>query len=385
MRALFTCQGLVSHFHPLVPFARAMADAGHEVAFASPAPLTPTIERSGFRAFPSGLAKPTAELFPEVVALRGREEMAFMVGRIRPAQAAAMVSDLLGVMEQWRPDLLVREGGEFGGCIAAERLGIPYAVVEILASGMSDERRSLLSAGLASVLADHGLPPDPELRILDRQLVLSPFPPTYRQADGLGTASRRHAIRPMPFDQSGDERLPVWARALPERPTVFLTLGTAPQFNGHTAIFRAFIDGLADAPVNLVVAVGRNNDPDRFGPTPSNVRIERYIPQTLLFSRCDLIICHAGSGTIMAALSHGLPLVLVPIGADQPENARRCAALGLALVANEDTLTPSTARAAVFEALDDPSYRSKARDLRAESEALPGPEHAVTLLEQLVG
>jgi MGT family glycosyltransferase len=133
------------------------------------------------------------------------------------------------------------------------------------------------------------------------------------------------------------------------------------------------------------VAIGRNNDPDRFGPMPSNVRIERYIPQTLLFSRCDLIICHAGSGTVMAALSHGLPLVLVPIGADQPENARRCAALGLALLANEDTLTPSIARATVFEALDDPSYRSKARDLQAEIEALPGPEQAVTLLEQLVG
>jgi UDP:flavonoid glycosyltransferase YjiC (YdhE family) len=385
MRAPFTCQGLISHFHPLVPFARAMADAGHEVAFASPTPLIPTIERSGFRAFSSGLAKPTAELSPEVIALRGREEMAFTAGRIRPAQAAAMVSDLLGVTDQWRPDLLVREGGEFGGCIAAERLGIPYAVVEILASGMSDERRSFLSAGLASVLADHGLPPDPGLRILDRQLVLSPFPPSYRQAENLATTVRRYAIRPTPFDQSGDERLPVWAQTLPERPTVFLTLGTAPQFNGRIGIFRAFIDGLADAPVNLLVAIGRNNDPDRFGAMPSNVRIERYIPQTLLFSRCDLIICHAGSGTIMAALSHGLPLVLVPIAADQPENARRCAALGLSLLLNEDALSPSTARAAVLEALDDPSYRSRARDLRAEIEALPWPEHAVTLLEQLIG
>jgi len=84
------------------------------------------------------------------------------------------------------------------------------------------------------------------------------------------------------------------------------------------------------------VALGRNNDPADYGPLPSNVRIERYIPQTLVFSRCDLLVCHAGSGSVMAAMTHGLPLVLVPIGADQPPNARRCADLGVAHQASSE-------------------------------------------------
>jgi MGT family glycosyltransferase len=384
MRVLFTSSPDTGHLHPLVPIARAMVDAGHEVAFATPAPFAPTVERSGFRVFPAGMTKTIAEAFPEHLALRGRAETEFMLRCVRPAQAAAMVRGLQGVMAGWRPDLLVREGSEFGGCIAARHAGIPYAVVEVLATGFGEDRRSFLSAGLAGLLAEYGLPPDPELGMLDRQLVLSPFPPSYRQADDQEVASLRHAIRPTPFDQSGEERLPAWAAELAARPIVYLTLGTVPQFNARPKVFRAFIEGLADEPLNLIIAVGRNNDPAEFGPAPPNVRIERYIPQTLVFPRCDLVVCHAGSGTVMAALVHGLPLVLTPFAADQPENARRCAALGLARVISDDAVDPSVARAAVLDVLGAPTYRRNAERLRADIEALPGPEHAVWLLEGLV-
>ena len=383
MRVLFTCQPALGHFHPLVPIARALESAGHEVAFATPAPFVPTVERSGFAGFSAGMAKPTAEAFPEVRALNGPEETAYMLGHVRPAQAAAMTSDLLGLIAAWRPGLLVRERGENGGCIAAERLGIPYAAVEVIAAGYDREALALLSDGLASVLAAHGLPPDPDLQIVERQAVISPFPPSYRGMTDQKLATPWLSIRPTPFDRSGDERLPAWVDGLPDRPNVYLTLGTSPLFNTRRAIFRAFIDGVADQSLNLIVAVGRNNEPEAFGPVPTNVRIERYIPQTLLFARCDLVICHAGSGTVMAALTHGLPLVLVPIGADQPQNARRCAALGLAHVVDADTLSPSVACAAVLDGLANPSYRRHAEELRAEIEELPGPEQAVAFLERL--
>jgi UDP:flavonoid glycosyltransferase YjiC (YdhE family) len=383
MRVLFTCQADASHFHPLVPIARAMAEAGHEVTFATPAPFVPTVERCGFQVFPAGMAQGVTDAFPEILGLRGHDELVLMAGRIRPAQAAVMARDLLSAMAQWRPHLIVREGSEYGGCIAAERLDIPYAAVEILASGLGDERRRLLGAGLASVLAEQGLPADPDLRMLERHFVLSPFPASYRESDAGAGATPRHAIRPTPFDQSGPERLPDWAGELPPRPTVFLTLGTVPQFNTRQSIFRAFIDGLANEPLNLLVAVGRNNDPADFGTLPPNVWIEQYIPQTLLFPRCDLVVCHAGSGTVMAALVHGLPLVLVPIAADQPQNARRCSALGLARIVDEETLDPAVARLAVADALENPAYRRSAERLRAEIDGLPGPEHAVKLLERL--
>ncbi|MGH2351831.1 MAG: glycosyltransferase [Chloroflexota bacterium] len=137
--------------------------------------------------------------------------------------------------------------------------------------------------------------------------------------------------------------------------------------------------------MNLILTVGRNQDPAQFGPQPAHVRIERYVPQTLLLPHCDLVLTHGGSGTVMAALIHGLPLVTVPISADQPENAARCAALGVGRVAAAADATAETIRHAVRTVLADPAYRRNAERLGDEISRLPGPDQAVPLLEQLAG
>jgi UDP:flavonoid glycosyltransferase YjiC (YdhE family) len=76
-------------------------------------------------------------------------------------------------------------------------------------------------------------------------------------------------------------------------------------------------------------------------------------------------------------------MVLIPIDADQPLNAQRCVALGAANAIPPGERTPDAIRDATRTILADPSYRTKAEEVAAETAALPGPEHAVTLLEQL--
>jgi UDP:flavonoid glycosyltransferase YjiC (YdhE family) len=111
------------------------------------------------------------------------------------------------------------------------------------------------------------------------------------------------------------------------RRRVCATLGRG--FNGRTPeLFHAILESLRDEPVNLILTVGRDEDPDGFESQPENVYIERYVSQSLLLSSCGLVITDAGFSTVMAALSPGLPMLAIPIGADQPINAQRCAALG---------------------------------------------------------
>ncbi len=107
------------------------------------------------------------------------------------------------------------------------------------------------------------------------------------------------------------------------------------------------------------------------------------MPQSLLFPRCDAVVCHGGTGTVMAVLGHGLPLVLAPVAADQPDNARRCEDLGVARVVPADGRTPEAFRDAVRAVLGDPNYRRNAGRLREEMAHQPGPEEAVGWLERL--
>jgi MGT family glycosyltransferase len=195
-------------------------------------------------------------------------------------------------------------------------------------------------------------------------------------------APTAHLLRPVPFSSSGDEPLPDWIESLSDRPLVYATLGTV--FNSRTpGLFEAIIDGLRDEPIELILTIGRDRDPTSFGRQPGNVHIERYIPQSLLLPHCDLVITHAGFSTVAAALSHGLPIVSIPIDADQPVNAERCVALGVAEVIGARRRTPEWIREATLKVLRNPSYRRNAARVRDQIAELPGPDHAATLLVRL--
>lgn len=120
------------------------------------------------------------------------------------------------------------------------------------------------------------------------------------------------------------------------------------------------------------------------GQQPSNVHVARYIPQSQILPRCDLLVTHGGHNTILAAINAGLPLVVVPLFSDQPDNARRCSELGLGRVIAPPNLNPEAVRDAVRAVIMEPSYRDNVYHLRVEMRALPRPDHGVRLLEQLV-
>ena len=86
---------------------------------------------------------------------------------------------------------------------------------------------------------------------------------------------------------------------------------------------------------------------------------------------------------MIGALAQGLPSVLIPMGADQPHNATRCVALGVAQTLDVIAATPADVRAAVTTLLSEPAYRRAAERVRDEIAALPGPDHALLLLERL--
>jgi UDP:flavonoid glycosyltransferase YjiC (YdhE family) len=381
MRVLLTTNPQSGHWHPLVPFAEALRAAGHEVAFASTPVACAAISALGFPCFPAG-----ADETPEDAQAR-RERQATHPGTDLSAASANLFAgvwaerrlpDLLAICAAWQPTILIGENLEFAGCIAAERQGLPHAAVQITAWRPWFHPR--LVAPLNRLRRSVGLPPDPDLTMLYRYLLLSPVPTSY-QDPSAPLPPTAYAVRHVAFDRSGEESLPAWVGELADRPVVYATMGTA--FNRVGSILETIVAGLRDEPITLIVTTGRDQDPVAFGLQPPHVHLERYVPQSLLFPRCDLVITHGGTGTVMTALSHGLPLVIVPVFSDQPDNARRCERLGVAKVIAPGDRTPEAFRDAVRAMLQDPSYRRNAEGLREEMAQLPGPEQVVGWLERL--
>lgn len=403
-RFLFCFAGGYGHFHPLAPLARGLEAAGHDVAFAVTPGMRSVVESAGFTVFP--LVGKLAE-DPEYQRIKARvrsmpsglDAELFNYTHVFCGVAPRLrAPELVAIARSWRPDMLIRDAAEYGAVIAAEHLGLPHAVVAFAAAlhTMTIFEREA-AAQLDPLRQQWGLPPDPSLASLYRYLYLAYSPPTFGLCDVSPVASQRPGIphtagdiplatrffRPDIFDNAGDERLPEWVAALPERPTIYVTLGTEiarePEF--YPSVPRTIIAGLRDAPVNLIVTLGRDGDPADFDPQPANAHIERYIPQSLLLPHCDLMVMHGGSNSLLAALDAGLPMVAIPLIADQFFNAHVLRELRLGQVVAHERLNPESIRGAVDDVLADPLYRDNVRRLQAEMRALPGQRRAVQLIE----
>ncbi|MFE9747363.1 glycosyltransferase [Saccharothrix saharensis] len=369
MRVLFTFIGGIGHFRPLVPLASAVVAAGHTVAVAAAPDRHEAVEAAGFAAVAVGPGRAErARVGPLLVPDRERDALELRDGFVRRG-AAERVPLYLDLFTRWRPDVVVCEEVDFGSVLAAEKLGLPHANAQVIASG-SFVRPDVVGEALGELRAGLGLPPDPDLVMLRRHLVISPFPPSFRDpAHPLpGTA---FPIRP-----------PVGPLGRSDRPTVYFTLGT--EFNTESGdLFARVLAGLGDLPVDVVATVGKHVDPATFGPQRPGVRVERFIPQDTVLPHCDLVVSHGGSGSVIGALAHGLPTVLLPMGADQPQNAEQCVRLGVGRELDPVAATPHDVRTAVAEVLADPGYRQAARRVREEMLDLPEPARAVPLLERL--
>jgi UDP:flavonoid glycosyltransferase YjiC (YdhE family) len=383
-RILFTFAGGSGHADPLVPVARAVEAAGHTVAFYGRRSAAVLLEAHGFTLFVDPAEPARANSDPTTIAPlleldMGREYRDLRDGfadRIARARAAGAL-ELCG---EWHPDLIVCDEVDFGCMIAAEHLGLPHATVLTNASG-SFVRPDNVTPPLDALRDELGLPPDPGLAMPGRHVVLSPFAPRFRDP-AFPLPPTAFSFRSDAGDLAEGGPGPPWLQRLADRPTIYVTLGTV--FNMESGdLFGRVLRGVRDLPIEVVMTVGRQIDPASFGPQPDNVHIERYIPQSVLLPHCDVVLHHGGSGSVTGALAHGLPMVVLPMGADQPLNADRCERLGVGVTLDAVRVTPTGVGNTALTVMDGTRYRRAAEGLRDEIAALPEVVEAVPLLERL--
>ena len=136
---------------------------------------------------------------------------------------------------------------------------------------------------------------------------------------------------------------------------------------------------------DVIMTTGQQRDPESLylGPLADNIRVESFVSHGALFPHTDVVITTGGAGTVLTALTAGVPLIVVPTGWDLPESAQRVAECGAGVRIDPKNCTAQSLRAAVDLLLSDLSYRENARRVGAALVRQGGPPHAADLLERL--
>jgi UDP:flavonoid glycosyltransferase YjiC (YdhE family) len=356
MKIVFASLPAYGHLYPLLPLAIACADAGHDVVVAAGEPFLDALPVRTARGIAEGVVlhdieQETFRNHPDLAP--GPEFAGYMFAETTVRHVAPVLRELF---DRERADLVVHEVMDIGAAVVAAERGI-----RAIAFGLGLWNPML--AGFYEIAsADPTLPGG----------YLDPMPPSVQNPGPL--PSSRRPIRSVPWAPE----MPAWQP--PSRRTVYVTLGTV-AFGAVEVLRRAVLETAAHD-VDVLVAVGPAGDPSLLGELPSNVRLERFVPQAAVFAHVDMVVHHGGAGTMLGALSAGLPQLVLPQGADQPFNAMAVQRSGAGLALRNEEQVPGAIESAVATLLTDGPHRATARTIAKEIAAMPSPAEVAANLTQ---
>jgi UDP:flavonoid glycosyltransferase YjiC (YdhE family) len=170
---------------------------------------------------------------------------------------------------------------------------------------------------------------------------------------------------------------------LPEGDDPLVLVAPSTSQDPDHRLLRAALEGLADEPVRVLATTNRR-PPDRPLPAPPNARVVDWVSYARTMPLCDVVVCHAGHGTLARALASGAPVVACPHAGDMAENAARIRWAGLGVSLPRRFQTPRGVRLAVRRLLGDPGYARRAALIRDWSERNDGAAIAADAVEALV-
>lgn len=375
MQVLFSCVPGHGHLNPMVPLAHELETKGCDVCFVTGGELASRVEALGFRCHPAGptlaAMQSNALADPGVRAVLDTEPWvaaaAIFGGRVQP-----VVEDLDGI--GLSPDLVIHDAMELAGPFIAARSGVPWVT-----HGIGPRWPVLVEEAIPSFVdpfwRDNGFEPVP-LGGLGHHAYVEICPPAVRSDNGRAD-NRVIECRSVPLEEPAT---PLATPADGARPYVYCTLGTFS--NSNAAVFRMLLEAVGSLDVDVLLTTGWGIGLQDLGAVPANVVVEEYVPQAQVLDRASLVVCHGGSGTMLAALGAGLPIVALPQGADQFVNAPWWERSGAVTVLQPPDLHAALIGSSISFALDSSAMRAAAEVIARDIAAMPSPsESADKLLE----
>jgi MGT family glycosyltransferase len=393
---------------------RAMVERGHDVRVLADRVLAPDVEATGAEHIPWERApqRPNLEPDTEIISDSGTKTPFQAFERVRDGAltgpAALFAADVRAELRRRPADVVVANFFVFGAQIAAEAEGVPFAflVANVLSfpgsgtpplgPGFKPARGPLGRARDAAInrmmarLFDKGLD---QLNAARREHGLEPRASVlenFQYADRLLLMTSRgfeyESFTPPPNVRIVGPRLadPAWAGdwSPPPGDDPLVLVGMSSTFMDQAAgALQRVATALGELPVRGLLTTGRAISPGAMD-APANVTVVERAPHSEVLRDASAVVTHGGHGTVIKALAAGLPVVVMPMGRDQLDNAARVEHHGAGLRLKPKA-SPERIAATVRRVLDEPSFAAGAERMAAAIAADTAEDQAVTELEAL--
>ncbi|WP_435122593.1 macrolide family glycosyltransferase [Amycolatopsis thermoflava] len=371
--ALFVNVADHGHVNPTLAVVSELVSRGWRVSYAVGADFVPQVRAAGAEAV----------VLPDVRDGSPPPEdlMAGVAMYHRDAEAALPVLEALDEA----PDVVAYDFVAFAGKVLARKLGLPMVQLspthalfpgwERIAFGVENLsdlpvyqrfQRFLDANGLGCSVEEFQAVDDPKVVFVPRAFQISPdlLGPEHTFAGpALGDRSFQGSWRP-PVGQ----------------PVLLVSLGSC--FTDQPDFFRACLDLAAGLGWHTVMAIGRHVDPASLGPVPDGVEIAPMVPQLDVLAAASAFVTHAGMGSLLEALYHGVPMVAVPQMAEQRLNAARLAELGLGVTLDRAEVSAQTLHNAVLRVSSDAGIAANVAGMREIVRACGGAAEAADVIEK---
>jgi UDP:flavonoid glycosyltransferase YjiC (YdhE family) len=362
MRLLFTSIGGLGHLLPLLPLAGAASAGGHSVLVSTPARNADRVRGRGLAWH--DLVAPTQDQWDKAheEAPTPEEAALEVFGRLNPTAALPGLEELV---REWRPDLVVSEGAEFAGGLAAERAGIPAVRVHP-GLVLGNHWEQTVEPPLSAVRGRLGLDSAGTGQRLSTAPQVSYFPREFDRGAEVGSVTR---VRRPGLPRPAEDR----------EPLVYVTFGSEiPNLPMFAPTVMSAVAAVRRTGCRVLLSVGAA-DPSQLGDL-TGVEVAAWVDQAAVLPRARAVIHHGGAGTTLDALAAGTPAVVVPFFADQPMNAEQLVTTGTGVaVPPGPDLTDRLAEALDAVLTDEPPGCAT---MAAAVHGLPEIGAAVALLER---
>jgi len=401
---------------PQLTIARRLVERGYRVRMLAPAVLRESIEAAGIEFEPYRTIPEHDESVAERSLVRdfeARSKVAALAAsrdNLVAAMARPVAADVLTTLEHRPADVVAFDFLLFGALFAAEKAEVPAAMLIHTVYPFPAPGLPPYGMGWAPMGGPLGSAREVLGRLIFRQVYERPLLPRFNEVRAslgleplrtfdelLQQVDRALVLTSPAFDFPGrlpanveyvgpqfvpPALTPAWQSPWPaddDRPLVVVGLSTTHQ--AHELMLERIVAALATLPIRALVTTGgatlRSTPPD-------NVHVARFVPHAQVLPEAAAVVTHAGLGTVHAALAHGLPLVCLPIGRDQPDNAARVQWHGAGVRLSPKS-SPEVIRAAVERVVGDPPFATSAGRLAAAFAEQRPAELAQSALEAVAG